>query len=89
MITIQRKSNVYGVKHFVVDEKSDLDLLRKDLLFMGSTAYVIATGEKYIVNGNKQWALIPNAGNSSGGDSNPDDDQDITHVIYDGGEIVS
>ena len=59
MITIQRKGNAYGVKHFVVDEKSDLDLLRKDLLFMGSTAYVIATGEKYIVNGNKQWALIP------------------------------
>jgi hypothetical protein len=54
MITIQRKGNVYGVKHFVVDEKSDLDLLRKDLLFMGSTAYVIATGEKYIVNGYKQ-----------------------------------
>jgi hypothetical protein len=54
MITIQRKGNAYGVKHFVVDEKSDLDLLRKDLLFMGSTAYVIATGEKYIVNGYKQ-----------------------------------
>ena len=89
MITIQRKGNAYGVKHFVVDEKSDLDLLRKDLLFMGSTAYVIATGEKYIVNGNKQWTLIPKTESSSGGDNNPDDDQDITHVTYDGGEIVS
>ena len=89
MITIQRKGNVYGVKHFIVDEKSDLDLLRKDLLFMGSTAYVIATGEKYIVNSNKQWILTPKSENSSGGDSNPDDDQDITHVTYDGGEILS
>lgn len=88
MITIQRKGNAYGVKHFVVDEKSDLDLLRKDLLFMGSTAYVIATGEKYIVNGYKQWALMPNAGNSSGEGNNPDDDQNITHVIYDGGEVI-
>lgn len=89
MITIQGKSKIYGVKHFVVDEKSDLDLLRKDLLFMGSTAYVIATGEKYIVNSDKQWILMPKSENSSGGGSNPDDDQDITHVIYDGGEVVS
>jgi hypothetical protein len=88
MITIQRKGNAYGVKHFVVDDKSDLELLRKDLLFMGSTAYVIASGEKYIVNGYKQWILMPKTGNSSGGDDNPDDDQDITHVIYDGGEVV-
>ena len=89
MITIQGKSKIYGVKHFVVDEKSDLDLLRKDLLFMGSTAYVIAIGEKYIVNSDKQWILMPKSENSSGGGNNPDDDQDITHVIYDGGEIVS
>lgn len=89
MITIQGKSKIYGVKHFIVDEKSDLDLLRKDLLFMGSTAYVIATGKKYIVNSNKQWILMPKSENSSEGDSNPDDDQDITHVTYDGGEIVS
>lgn len=53
MITIQRKGSAYGVKHFVVDDKSDLNLLRKDLLFMGSTAYVINSGEKYVVNGNK------------------------------------
>lgn len=31
---------------------------------------------------------MPNAGNSSGGDDNPDDDQNITHVIYDGGEVI-
>jgi hypothetical protein len=54
MITIQRKGNVYGIKHFVVDEKSDLSLFRKDLLYMGSTAYVIASGEKYIVNGRQE-----------------------------------
>jgi hypothetical protein len=32
---------------------------------------------------------MPKSENSSGGGSNPDDDQNITHVIYDGGEVVS
>jgi hypothetical protein len=31
---------------------------------------------------------MPNAGNSSGEGNNPDDDQNITHVIYDGGEVI-
>ena len=88
MVTIQAKGKVYGVKHFVMDTVDDFNLLRKDLLFMGSTAYVIATGEKYIVNSDKQWILMPKSENSSGGGSNPDDDQDITHVIYDGGEVI-
>lgn len=65
MITIQAKGKVYGVKHFVLDAVEDFNLLRKDLLFMGSTAYVISTGEKYIVNGNREWVLMPNS--SSGG----------------------
>lgn len=85
MITIQRKSNIYGVKHFVVDEKSDLDLLRKDLLYMGSTAYVIASGETYIVDGNKNWKLMPKSSGGSGGDT-PEDTDDT--IIYDGGEVL-
>lgn len=88
MITIQRKSNVYGVKHFVVDEKSDLSLFRKDLLYMGSTAYVIASGEKYIVNGRQEWVLIPKTGSSSSDDPGNNNPEDGDTIIYDGGEVL-
>lgn len=90
MITIQRKGSAYGVKHFVVDDKSDLNLLRKDLLFMGSTAYVINSEEKYVVNGNKNWVLM-STNNSSDwpGEDNPDvEDPTFDTIIYDGGEIL-
>lgn len=87
MVTIQAKGKVYGVKHFVVDVKDDLNLIRRDLLYMGSTAYIIATGEKYIVDGNRNWVLMPQIGDSSG-DSGGDDDPIIDTIIYDGGEVL-
>lgn len=84
MITIQAKGKVYGVKHFVLDAVEDFNLLRKDLLYMGSTAYVISTGNKYIVNGNKEWILIPNSSSDNPGG----DDPIIDTIIYDGGEVL-
>ena len=93
MVTIQAKSKVYGVKHFILDTKDDFNLLRKDLLFMGSTAYVISTGETYIVDGGHNWVLKPNSNSSAGGGSEGDsgnggnDSTDDT-IIYDGGEIL-
>lgn len=92
MVTIQAKGKIYGVKHFVVDTKDDFDLLRKDLLFMGSTAYVISTGETYIVDSKRNWVLKAKADPTIGGGSNEDsgnDDEDNTDtIIYDGGEIL-
>ncbi len=93
MVTIQAKGKVYGVKHFVMDTVDDFNLLRKDLLFMGSTAYVISTGETYIVDGSHNWVLAPNSnssagggseGGSNGGGNNPTGGT----IIYDGGEIL-
>lgn len=94
MVTIKAKGSAYGVKHFVLDSKEDFQLLRKDLLYMGSTAYVIATGETYIVNGKHEWVLksVTNssAGGSGGGSGDGDSDGDgvIDTIIYDGGEVL-
>lgn len=88
MITIQAKGKVYGVKHFVLDAVEDFNLLRKDLLFMGSTAYVISTGEKYIVNGNREWVLMPNSSSGGSGGDSGGDGETIDTIIYDGGEVL-
>ena len=85
MVTIQaKKCKGYGVKHFIVDTVSDFDLIKKDLLYMGSTAFVISTGENYIVDGSHSWKLIPNQ--NSGGSGGDSDDTDT--IVYDGGEIL-
>ena len=89
MVTIQATSNVYGVKHFIVDTKDDFKLLRRDLLFMGSTAFVISTGETYIVDGNRNWVLKSGSGSSAGDDSEGDSGDDtFDTIVYDGGEIL-
>lgn len=87
MIAIQSKGKPYGVKHYVVDVLEDLNLIRLDLTAMGSTAYVISTGDKYIVSGNNTWVLIPKpGGNSSGGDGGDKPTADT--IVYDGGEVI-
>ena len=84
MVSITRqKHGAYGVKHFTLDTEDDFKTIRKDTLFTGSTAYVISTGNKYIVNGNLEWKEI-NSSSGGGGDVPPSEDKII---IYDGGEI--
>jgi hypothetical protein len=47
----------YGLKEYVVDSPSDIDLLPLDGV-MGSSAFVIETGEVYMLNGKKEWVKI-------------------------------
>lgn len=44
----------YGLKRFVVDEPADINNLSIDEK-MGSTAYVISTGDIYMINSRGQW----------------------------------
>lgn len=47
----------YNLKEFVVDTEADIKLLPLDCA-MGSTAFVINTGDVYMLNGKKEWVKI-------------------------------
>lgn len=47
----------YGLKDFVVDTAEEIKNLPIDCP-MGSTAFVIATKTKYMLNGSKEWTQI-------------------------------
>ena len=81
------EKRTYGIKHFNLDLKSDLDVLKSKPLTPGCTAFIIENSEYYMLNGQKQWVKInPYCINgSSTGDNNTSDDDDI---IYDGGEVI-
>lgn len=78
---------------FICDELADLAKLPK--ANMGSTCYVIATAEKYMINSKGEWILqtvkSSSGGSGSGGSGEgegsdgpviPDDD-----LIYEGGDV--
>ena len=48
---------VYDLKEFVADAEADVASLPKNCA-MGSTCFVIATGEVYMLNGEKVWVKI-------------------------------
>ena len=76
-------------KHFVCDDKSDLSTIELYLVPIGSTCYVVNTGETYVLNSKNEWKLRP-AG-SSEGDNDPDGgdvpDSGGGGGIWDGGDI--
>lgn len=74
----------YGVKSLVMDTVDDLLVQEVANLSAGSTAFVIATSDKYMLNGNKKWVKIQ-VGNGGGGGG--DIDPDATY-IYDGGLLT-
>ena len=89
MVTIQaKKCRGYGVKHFIVDTVKDFDLIKRDLLYIGSTAFVISTGDNYIVDGSHNWVLVPRQNSSTGGSGEGSDGDMSDTIIYDGGEIL-
>ena len=59
MIGITKTSGriTYGLKEYVVDSPTDIDSLPKDDA-MGSTAFVIETGDVYMLNGYGEWVKI-------------------------------
>lgn len=74
----------YGIKHYNVDTKAELDALDLTYEFMGTTVFVIENSKYYMLNGNKQWKEIypygaANGGSGGGGSSD--------HIVYEGGGV--
>jgi hypothetical protein len=99
MITIGANGEriAYGIKHYNLDDESDLQKLPTTKEAMGCTCFIISTSKYYMLNSKKKWVEITPFGkiiNSSGGDSGdtpgPDEPEipDINDdIIYDGGII--
>lgn len=82
MIALESKFNsgttAYGIQRFICDTPDDVPNLSTTVA-QGSTAFIISTSERYMLNGQGQWIKIISNG---GGTIDPD----ITY-IYDGGII--
>lgn len=80
MISIgaNRNKKAYGIKHYNLDTEADLSQINVNREVMGTTAFVIETSQRYMLNGSKEWKKISN---SNGGGSNNND------FVYDGGGV--
>lgn len=80
MITIgaNGKRIAYGIKHYNLDTEAELQQINVDREVMGTTAFVIETSQRYMLNGSKVWKKISR---SSGGGAGGNDE------IYDGGGV--
>ena len=95
MITIGANGQriAYGIRHYNLDDETDLRKLPVNREAMGCTCFVISTSKYYMLNSKMQWIEITPFGKvmtSSGGDVivPPDDDKPNTpndDIIYDGG----
>ena len=83
MISIgaNRNRKAYGIKHYNLDTEAELQKINVDREVMGTTAFVIETSQRYMLNGSKIWKKIATA--MSGGGSGSNDE------IYDGGGVES
>ena len=79
-ILSNRKRN-YGVKTYMINTLAELDAIPLTLASTvpGSIVIVAETGEKYMLNLNRQWELV---GGASSGD-------DTDHIIYEGGDLMN
>jgi hypothetical protein len=80
MISIgaNRGKKAYGIKHYNIDTETELQKIDVNREVMGTTAFVIETSQRYILNGTKEWKKIQSIG--GGGGSSSDE-------IYDGGGV--
>lgn len=80
MISIgaNRNRKAYGIKHYNLDTEAELQEINTSREVMGTTAFVIETSQRYMLNGSKEWKKISTPG--SGGGSSSDE-------IYDGGGV--
>ena len=92
MITIGANGQriAYGIKHYNLDDESDLKKLPANKETMGCTCFVISTSKYYMLNSKMKWIEITPFGksvSSEGGGS--DDTPDIPNddIIYEGGII--
>jgi hypothetical protein len=74
-----RNKKAYGIKHYNLDTEDDLQKINVNREVMGTTAFVIDTSTRYMLNGSKEWKKISAAFNGGGSGSNDE--------IYDGGGV--
>ena len=98
MITIGANGQriAYGIRHYNLDDETDLQKFPTSKEQMGCTCFVISTSKYYMLNSKMKWIEITPFGKvmtSTGGggdiinppeDDRPEEDNDI---IYDGGQI--
>ena len=98
MITIGANGEriAYGIKHYNLDDETDLKNLPVDREIMGCTCFVISTSKYYMLNSKMKWIEITPFGKViSSGSNNPDIDGDgipdindpSIDITYEGGEI--
>lgn len=56
-ITSANGKTQYNIYEFVCDTPDDLISLPKDC-GVGSTAFIISTGDLYMINSNKEWVKL-------------------------------
>lgn len=95
MISIgaNRNRKAYGIKHYNLDTEAELQNINVEREVMGTTAFVIETSQRYMLNGSKEWKKI-NVGQGGGGSGGNDEIYDGGGVegpndIYDGGGVGS
>lgn len=81
----------YGIKHYNLDTKADLQDLPTAKELMGCTCFVIEESKYYMLNSKLKWVeispfgkAISNGGSSGGGN---DDDDTPDDIVYEGGVI--
>lgn len=80
----QDGETLYGIKEYILDTPLDIPDLPVNV-GAGSTAFVISTSEKYMLNGQKKWILLKTTISSgSGGDNGGD----IVYYKDNAGELI-
>lgn len=79
----QSGNKTYGVNQYAVDTESEVSNL-PTYCEMGSSALIIETGARYILNSQKQWVKQPVGTGSGGGGSSSGSNDDI--VILETGD---
>ena len=98
MITIGANGQriAYGIKHYNLDDESDLKNLPTNRETMGCTCFVISTSKYYMLNSKLKWIEITPFGkviSSTGPDTDidndgiPDEIDPSVDIIYEGGII--
>ena len=80
MISIgaNRNKKAYGIKHYNLDTEAELSQINVQREVMGTTAFVIETSQRYMLNGSGEWKKIMSG--YAGGSNNND-------FVYDGGGV--
>lgn len=79
----------YGIQNFVLDYESDVAKLPTNKA-VGSSAYVLESGNTYYINSNKEWKRGVGAPSNGGGSSTDDIDTYVSsaYISEETGDLV-